>query len=362
MCVLAAIAPPSWGQASARYESVQQWLDASIHEAAAFPSLGNGSVSWRLEISDVGPPERVAGLRQQVSGHPDHPMKWQLDAWDRHAKGHPDVMGRRLWSQGPGHFRINYEPLPHDFTDVCVTPEVAWQLSPTTLVVVDPSHGYPQEANLGGQEKLVLNEIGLLLWGGLHLVTVSEMQAGVARLDGEHWEMAAQSRESYQGASVELTYRGRWDRGLGVGFVDSMSITKNPVKKDTVGTVTLLSGWSWDENVAHWIAAKAVERAPSGGVNRTEVLEGSSANPAFQTVVTLPDMKSPDPVRGAPTFKSIMDFRTGIATMPSTDGGVTHARLSAPSPSGGAWRRWAGWLVAAGLVGLLVWIRWGRQS
>jgi hypothetical protein len=269
-----------------------------------------------------------------------------------------------LWCRGSGNWRINYSPREGEFFDICVTPGQGWKLTPTMLTIVGPRAGFPEQANLAAEEAMLGPELGLLLTGGLNLVTISELVPGPVRLSGDCWVVEAPWKEgSRPGQRLVVEYSGRWDAGAGRGFVERMRISENDLNPEAVGETTTFEDWTHAAALGRWVASKAVQVRGNGRPDRAVIYESSEAGEpgTFERVTRLPDADAPDPIRGKPTFTSIMDYRSGVMTSRTEAGEVTMpVPGGVPRGLGEARRRWLGWLTAAFLVAGFVALRLGR--
>lgn len=337
---------------------VQAWFDSEWDAAKSLPELGDASIGWRLDLVYIPPRSELERLRREVPGKPDHPEKHLLQAYEERLRGKPTSMPRRLWSHGPGQWRWNTDLPTGEFIDTVVMPKQAWSQSSAAIAIVDPRDGYPMGVGWPRQENTFWPELAHLLFGGLSVAGLPGVHPRPVALDGESWRVEVILGDTENASqSVALEYQGRWDAGVGRGFVERLEVVANGFDPSSVGETTLYHDWEWNREIGRWVARQVEFFKPGGRADRVLVFEAASlgAPGEFDRVTALPGESTPDPVRGSIDYAQITDYRKGVVASVGPDGTVHEKSL--PQAAAGmrrdGWYRVAGW-VAGGCVVLAV--------
>lgn len=358
------ITPRSAGQAIST-ALVQSWFDREWKESQIFPIFKNCHIAWHRELVYAPPDSEFQQLRDAVKGHPDHPAKHELEAYERHRSGTPTVQPCVLWIQGEGNWRYDTDLVDFGmYLDTVVTPRHAWRMSNVQLTIVDPRYGYPSSDDYSAQEAVFWPELGLMMYGGMTAGRGGVLQPQLLALDESVWRVRATELSSTSGKPVlSLEYSGHWDSNAGRGFVDAVKMELNAAHPASVGTRHLFKDWQYEPTIDRWVARRVEEYRPNGREERRLIFDGVSSDEPrrFAEVIRIPETDHPDPVRGKTTFRSIQDYRdTSGPAVSASNGVVVHS--VAGSAREDTWRRWGGWAAAGSLIVALLAIRLRRSA
>lgn len=128
-------------------KALTAWIDALQHTQTTLVAGTPLHVTWTEEEVALPPPADLAALREQVSGHPVHPDRVRLEAYERRTQ-HQDSRRIDLWI-GLGRGRVASTPnwRTDVYADYAFTPDATWSMTPESLAVTpntrqDPSHDY----------------------------------------------------------------------------------------------------------------------------------------------------------------------------------------------------------------------------
>lgn len=236
--------------------------------------------------------------------------------------------------------------------DETLTPDISWALSEQALSVALPSGAQHGKADRDSLERAFAADSGLFFAGGLSFPTKIGAELVSVERRQDRWTLLLQSTKLPDQYRWCANFHVRWDTSLLRGFPESMRWESGPL----AGAARNFAGWS--ETEIGLRAAHAVEeKSTLGMVTRTLRLRSCEplSSPDLDAALAVPSAGSPDFVRGVVKFKAVYDYRPSpdahaasddVVVIPSGSGGVLHSRLRA-----------AGWVLAAGLVLVLAWLR-----
>lgn len=177
-------------------DEVQRWFDDAWSAAQSLPDLGDNSVEWTLELVYVPPADELDRLRRSVEGRPDHPERYQLEAYERRRKGDHEVLRRRLWSRGDGQWRWNQDMGETGFSDAARTEKHEWSMNTDTLVVEDRRSGEDElESPIAGRVRAFWPELSRMLHGNFSSGSISGLTPQAVQLRGDRWRVNAHTSE-----------------------------------------------------------------------------------------------------------------------------------------------------------------------
>ncbi len=359
-------AVPALSLAAPDPATVEHWLETEIETSRGLPEFGPVMVHWVREDHGYPDSQEMSRLSAEVPGHPDHPERFAYEEYVRHQQGQPTLLPRHAWILNEGTWRLSEDLLgpgfkPGSYWDKVVTPHHAFSLSHDSLTVMAPTEGYPPGQNLASLTGEIAADLNLFLSGGLSLIEPNSRIEWVTAESPDRW--AARVRPAPTSAWM-LEVRGRWDADAARGFVDSVSR-----RRETGGAparVGIAEDWVLDPTLQRWLATRVStfdEADRLKFVFRWVEAEPLS-NEQFEAVFVTPSADRPDAVRGPLHVKVTSDMQTGEQTIHLPDGRDVQQPIDATalSPHAGSSTRLraAGWAASAGVVLLLVWLRFRR--
>jgi hypothetical protein len=300
-------------------------------------------------------------LEERVAGKPDHPDRRTLDAEKRRRAKGPDRIDYQVWFQQSGAWRYNMTDHAEGFyVDQAVTPQIVWSLVPKTLTVIDPGTSPPPNKDYAVSEDDFTTMFRRLAWARMPGPPSVNMQLQDATIRNGRWTGVA----SAAGWSTRR-WTGYYDDEAGRLILEETVLVESPKFPEARGKSERYSGWSFIELLGQWTARRIEERSADGRVQR--VIEFDGAEPldddTFAELTAIPPSAGTDPIRGATTFTSIIDYRPRAEKITTfTPNGTVETPL--PASSLGRSRshslRVAGWVLAGAILVALVAIRLWR--
>lgn len=354
---LGALAPTS--VLASEEDRCQKWFDEQWLAADRWPKLDEVGLRFRVEQRYVPPAAEMAALKSSVEGKPDHPDRSRVRRYERAATDNPEASVFTVWRRGPGNWRINEDYIgwmPIPYQDECVTPDRAWGINAQQLTLVSPAKGYPSGHHFDATEPRVLQDLGFLLTGGLHVAKEYKTTPGRVMLKDDRWTVEL--------VGTELTFQaqGTWDPASATGRIEVLLLSKAPNVPKEVGRRYESTGWRVREAFAGLVVADRVTEFRPNGL-RDRVFQYVEPVPApaggFAALVATPSLDGADPIRGKYTFVGVHDFTEGSPTIVRRVGELWEkapAQSEPESPEGRL--RVIGWsmlgLLGTGLVALRI--------
>jgi len=349
-------------------ELVQSWLDKSWLESRTFPAAHPIRVEVTSEYHDVPPTSVLDRLRREVPGHPDHPDRNHLPAYEARLAGKFDRAIVTYWydpATGIRRHNRTYEGIgATTYFDTGIGTDVMWRLMDEQLVIVsvsrpDPMYDFP--VLLGGE----INDLHVALSGGLFSGAGHLPPPLVELHDQTSW--TATSEDPKQQITFEA--RGTWDDTHGVGVLAQVVMRcgdqANPFTLKYVCT-----GHRFLEGIGRWTPERIelwkADSVPLRLYSIYTSIDATSVDSSeIKPLVALPAMDGTDPIRGALTFSSTLDLRPGERAFKNRNdqGGITVLPLAqTPEFKHYSRLRRFGWISAALITCSLVAIRVRRWN
>jgi len=350
-------------------EAVRAWLDQELSSASKVPDLSGHSVTWRVELWYVPPPEELERMRKDIAGKPDHPDRQTLECYEQALKKKPYTTRYRLWSHGTGNWRYNSEwgygnDLNH-YWDKTLTPRNTWMLLEESLEVFEHDSSFRGGADLPSLESSFGPELETMFCAHLSTLSKAGFTRGVTTVAGNTWRVVFTKDVRGSKARAEIAFSGRWDDAQGRGFVEEERIVSSP-DAASVGRLTRYKEWSKEASLDRFVAYRVEQYTPENRLDRVTVFEEAKAEEEgeFDRVTAIPPTDGSDPVRGKTTFTRITDHRTNRQSIVAPGRGVeSSARLPVQTAVGSIWQRRLGWIVSGCLVmGLVVMAVYRRKK
>lgn len=364
LCVcLALMAVPFYAHGqSVKEADVIAALDVAWDRAAGPPDFGDNKVLWRTELVYVPPMEEVKALRSAVAGHPDHPRKNDLAAYEQRLRGNPTVLNRYLVLRSDSEWRWG-EDTDGRFLDVVVTDKSRWEMSPKVMRIYPNSGTADDGRDPAVDYNVFWSELGRLLTGGFSLAVRSglELEDPSVAPDGS-WTVIASKPSSEEGKQFRVRFDGTFDVVTQQVLPSSMEIVTHELSPVSVGRKELYADWVWQDDLQRWIAGTALVNRPDGQPDRRFVFEGvEPTGSTFDKVVRKPGPDEEDAIRGRSTYTSIVDFRSN-EVMDTASGTKAEFVMQSAKQKNKDTFQWIGWSAAAAIVAALVYLRLRRGS
>jgi hypothetical protein len=299
----------------------------------------------------------LRAMAARVEGRPDHPEREVLENERRRRGSGPDIVRYEAWIGGPASVRFNrtdtWRPF---FVDVGIDGRTQWSLTSTHLAIVD-SRAAPSMRDFGVFADDVQRMLRQLVWCGFG----SRVKPQGATAHGDHATLVAGAADL-----SDVEWRGRLDKSTGRFLADESRVVASSIAPDRVGASTRFGDWVYSAALGEWISQRVESRDPEGRL--VKALELTELRPLDEqelaSVLAIPDVSEPDPVRGEPTFTTIMDHRPGIAKASVVQDGAVVGERPLGEPAGGLNRstRTLTWIAAGVIVATLVVLRLRRAA
>lgn len=361
-CVLGTAAP-----VLAQPQTFEQWFAQLKLLAKEGPRVdGAYWVRWRVTDASVPSPDDLAALRATVAGHPDHPDQARLARWERASAGRPDFSDKHIWVRGR-EFRRSDNPggEASDFVDCAVGEKESWSLTPYQLAVFDASKNEVPGYALGNVLNVSATDYLTIATGGIVCLRRYLDRLDVPQPVAGRWSL--QQEINTDGAAIHIFMRGSWDAEAGEGTIDELGYrrTREDSPGPAGGTTVRTSGWGEIDFFGVRCPRKAVEFEPTGAPRRRLTMLGSGtiSSGEFARLIKTPSLSANDDVRGALTFRSILDYRPSkpFHQMISTDGTGEDPTLLAAATPASRRMEYAGWTMAGVLILTIMILRWRRS-
>lgn len=303
----------------------------------------------------------LSAREREVSSLPDHPDHAVLRSQRRRIDAGHEVHVSDLWLMGPGRWRRS-ESMPGDtpiLSDVVVSPESMWLMTPGALNLLEPGVSPPPGKDLASLEDDVRRTLRLVLVGNLGLGAAGGASPGDTSQVGSALRMSVRSDSGLQ---TEYTISGSAE-GVGPVVAEYARVGGPRVAADHVDRYRYLE-WRRIDGLPLPVASR-IERLD--GLDRVSEVWTIDVRPItdreFRVVAQPPAADGHDPLRGAVTVRSVFDYRSRSRTVTTiTEAGSVSVPMSADmlghQPPLGL--RTIGWIGAGVLVALLLGIRIAR--
>lgn len=258
-----------------------------------------------------------------------------------------------LRSRGPHRWRLSQDFVGDSrliaYLDHVLTPEYAWKLTPSWLVLLDPKQPWPEGHLIHAVGGRAASEVSLMLTGGLHLAKAWKTEPGDILQEQGRWTCRFRSPSGTE----SMEFEGRWDPVVERGFVEGLRV--NTASKRSV--VYRFNGWHFQPAAERWIA-RSVEY-DDGRLRYLLELDKVWVEPreVFDNFLKTPDFGAVDGIRGVLQIQSLTDFRVDPPlSRVSTPEGIKemdHDQLNQVERRAQARFRQLGWSVC-GLVVLAI--------
>jgi len=306
-------------------EQLAGQLERAAERAAAKPpglyDFGAGGLAWLRARYVEG--EALRRLGEEVADHPDHPDRLLWDQSMRRSRGEPHGTLTRLWSAGPGRWRINTTMWQigdqEHYWDAAIYPGREWWLTRDDMSIFIPGKDGISGSNPRSFSGGALYDLSWLFYGQLDvLATDSISLEGLRWMDGDRFTFRLVRGKPGDSFRYVAVYEARWDRDADRWFIESAEVVEHASRPDRVGQRRELSGWVFAPEIGRWVAGRIVETGrfkTEGGDWITRVLEFRGAHEGdpdeLERITRISPVDGADPLRGEVTVRRVRDFREG---------------------------------------------------
>ncbi|MEX2219741.1 MAG: hypothetical protein WD749_13390 [Phycisphaerales bacterium] len=310
-------------------------------------------LKYRLEPLALPDDAQVRDLRTKVGTQENHPQRWQLDLLERRLKGE-DGKSICFWHTSTGWRRnSDYRGGPIKYHDVAMSRQGGWGMSDKQLTLIDPALTPPSGYDFEKLGHSSLDDLDLLLSGGLAHLRDAGAKIAAIELAGSDWTA------SIDRANGRCRCQGIWDSQAGRGFIKTMTLAH----ANHLVIERTWSKWEYDSTLGRWVALNMTE-VDNGHPLRRLVWDGTDDKHVGRSAELLrtPRDDEEDAVRGRVTYRSVIDHAGQSYSQVQPDGTVTTVPMaSLPIPQSSRLLRYAGWL-AAGLLLIGLFVLRARRS
>ncbi|RLE17087.1 MAG: hypothetical protein DRJ50_14490, partial [Actinobacteria bacterium] len=327
---------------------VEAWFHQERAHASEIFDLHGLQFRYAIEHRDIPSKESLEQMRAAVVGRPDHPLRRDIETFDRRLRNGPDVTECSVWLDSDlwrwnRTFGFGNGP---EFIDIAAGDGVTWSLSPDQLNIADrgaapPGYAYDESITT------IRRDLGQLLNGSIGIGVDSEAEITDFSVSKDRWRCRIE-----RGPEWAVVLEGHWSAQSGRGFVDILRYQQNR-SSDYVGATIEFLSWRFESKENRWIAGEVVERDRTGRSTRVLVFRNVAGQDTIDvsTLVKPPVLGEPDPVRGFVRVSRVEDHRKKIGQEISigSDGNITDRR---PTVYGKSSRvvRLVGWTVLVALI------------
>ena len=240
---------PSYG-ADTDGRNVADWLSAEW-QADTSRGLANVAIQWRFEATS-GDADRA----NPSIGNEDY---GRLTL--RFANAETWRLSEDSWKGGVRDFRVDHTR----------TPQLAWKMTPSWLVVLNPDPPFPDGHPLDQKPKAGFLALSLLLSGGLDMIKDGGTPPMIRSCLSNRWLASWTGQSclsnrwlaSWTGqSSTSAIIEGRWDQIARRGFIESLRFESGG---ESTGAWRF-DDWTYEAGLQRWIArtVEHVEPPPPG--------------------------------------------------------------------------------------------------
>lgn len=340
-------------------KALQTWVEALQKSQSTIVAGSPFVATWTEEELALPPAPELASMRERVSGHPVHPDRVRLEAYERRTQ-HQDSRRISLWT-GLGRARVATTPNWREdvYVDYAFTPDATWSMTPETLGVApnnrqDPSHDF-----LIPTRDFVIRAASILS-GGIAWMERSDLPLKVESYDGRVWTAHARAVDA-DGRECVLTSTGTWDTAANSGTVDHTNWAFSFHGKS--GTTSFQSkNWTTPGTDLPFTFPRQLDQDQRDDEVNHRQYQAIDIHPidapSLRHATDVPEPNGTDVARGQKTFRSIVDYRV-MTMVRTTDEGKTVtlplAALPASAPRISLERH--GWILAVSIVVLILALR-----
>lgn len=323
-------------------------------------SLFDGvAVSYDVFYVYIPTAERLDEMRRTVKDKPEHPLRSQLQSFERAIENpRGRWMTLTVISRG-GEWRANRNEPQGEYRDYAWSKESAFELSRTKLLVTKPSPEASEARRFAQVSSDFLSSLDAVLTSGVG-------QAGNRMLHfkpvfaGSKWTMSGRLKELTPGETCDMQLTGSWDPATHTGRIERV----RSVIRRADGTVLNLGSDSSEfqyEPLLDLQIPRVMIRYHEDGQPRFEYRfkEARKVSASeMRDLLKVPTPNGTDPVRGKLEFTKVEDYRGG-----SESASLATGMPTPPSASkGDSSLRWLGWAAAGGLVALFVGLKLRKSA
>jgi hypothetical protein len=358
----AALAPTNAAAGDDLPPDFKAWWERITAGGADGPNWDGISLKYRVEFVYLPPAKELESLRARVAGKPEHPERPKLESYERYiATGKAPATQYQIWRMGQ-EWRCakSWDRPERPYWDFGWSREGAWELLPQTLIVSPPdATAHSHASKVASVASGVTHNASLFLSGGLISAGSLQIPIVVRMQSAGRW--SAEGTRKDDRIEARLRAQGTW-MGNGRGTVERCILETRPQGAEAWQVGTYISeGWKDHDDVGIRLASVVTLYNNDNAPEQRYVLLGVEefTSDQFRSIVRVPELNKPDPVRGALTFRTVRDTRPDATSL--WEGQGLEPTIAQVDRDSREWRwRIGGWVLAGILTVAFVLLRMAR--
>jgi hypothetical protein len=268
----------------------------------------------------------------------------------------------RVWRSGQ-EFRISHDGTGGDgsatYSDKVWANGIQWSMTPKSLVLLDQAD-QQSPGQIHSSSSALSYDLQLLFTGGIGAAVGNRIPLEPRLEANGTWSVVGSADREHDQAKVRFQASGRWFASEGWGTIDRTTFTVDRPGHPRSGTRGQLSGWRRIPGTSLAIAETAIVSRLDGGTEAEYHVVRTDAYSAkeFKRLTAAPAVNDVDPIRGAVTFRTIVDNRGGRGRQTAIDPENRRQTLVVAGNDRHIARlRLAGWVLAVCIVAALLFLR-----
>ncbi|KAA0212374.1 MAG: hypothetical protein DYG94_14790 [Leptolyngbya sp. PLA3] len=296
-------------------DALAAWVSDQYDAARNGAALEYAHVTWRVEEVFVPPTAQLQALRRRVAGHPDHPERYTLEAYERRLNRGPDIAHYDIWLGSRSFFRQNLVGADGLIEDIVVRPGLSWSYleSSRHLNLVDLSaNKSPEGYNYQPRDHQIRGTLAGFAYGAFSItVPGAPLALQTLAVDSDRWRAVFASED----AGLSLGLEGSWDADAHRGTADLAIILACDPAPVEVGRKWTFTDWEENDILAPQLCRVQTSYAPSGqaeSIHTLEIVELITQGD-FSFITTPPNPRAQsDSVRGPLVIQTVHKVSGGL--------------------------------------------------
>lgn len=345
------IAPPA--QATPPTPEFMAWWKALLQGGETGPAIDGVMLDYSVtDASPLPTHAEVDALRSQIKDLISHPFHTKLAQMEARLKNSDAGTRRRVWRMGES-WRLSSDPIGLiegvGYLDQVWTPSHGWQMTANNLVTGDPTSIAGSQFRIDVTSSGIAHDVATFFNGQLGAAASQFGESKVAprMRSSDAWTLAC-SVDYPNGGGKSLHAEGAWDAISRQGTVRQVKWINRPVSGKAQEELIKLSDWKVWDGYQYSLASNAlvlIDEVPQSRYTVQALVPYSKDE--FAALVKAPRAIDTDPIRGAVTYRSVVQLGEGVQRYGVVEHGeITFTNAENPSRS----IRIAGWCVLASLI------------
>ena len=338
-----------------------EWFKSTWDDAIAFTIPDRSMIEFSITMYPTMTAQEVEALAASIAATPDHPS-WMRVRRERRllVLGHADSQ-YRLWTWDAEHWRVSQDLQEEltPFVDYGAIAERLWTYTPVQLTV-GTSGSLPKKRDSSRVLEIRADELKEVLAFGMGVGIASDIKPVSAEWDGDRWTGTAQNAT---GDKVVAWVGARREGGEGLDL-EQWEVLRNDRYPKGVGLTCRFTASEWSGDLSRVVPASALQFQPNGDPYREVSLRQARTllRDEFESISRVPEVGKEDAIRGVVRPLTFADYRPGRGVLVDERHG---ARTVVPLPdartgSDSRWLVWAGRMLAALVISVVLWLGWSR--